>query len=184
MQTKNSPFLFFSSKLELKIVEQFLYYTFFRNQNTILIVDLFFKNFTQLNIKVLICCLFILDCLFVGNFFSIKITRYKIKREKRTAVTIRWSIDNMLFFHKLFMLILPKVIKDSIYIPSMNEPISSMVFTSNTILSMVPYLLNYRQFKKYFEFEKIILNFSFSLVSLKHNYILKNYLSYLGFLVI
>lgn len=184
MQVKASQSILLSSKLNLKLLTQFVYHNNSNLGFCALVIDIFFSNFTHLNIKLLICCLFVFDQLLGGRPFLLKLSRYKVKREKRTSLTIRWTINSLIFVYKLFMVLLPKISKDGVYLPTVGNVISRIKLNFSTILIFIPHLQNYRQFSKFFEFENIIISFSFSLLHLKHNLVLKNYLSYVGFLIV
>ena len=91
MKSKKNQHYFISLKLDSKIAEQLFFYTnnYLQNNKLKMTVDLLFNNFTYLNIKLLICCLFVLDQFIGCSHFLLKLAKYRIKREKRTALTVR-----------------------------------------------------------------------------------------------
>lgn len=183
---KSSSF-FISSKVRIRISEQFFFYTNIQSQKSISLrffIDLFFSNFTHTDIKLLICSFFLLDQIIGHNNFSLKFKKYKHKREKRVSLTIRWTVNQFSFFQNWFTVSLPKTPGLILYFNNLNNPVGNLCLSFKTILSMVPYLQNYKQFQKFFELKNPSLYFSFYLFNLKHNLILKNYLSYLGLFVI
>jgi len=184
MELKKNQYYFASFKLDSKLLEQFFFYmdTTCYSKKVKLTIDLLFNNFTYLNIKLLICCLFVLDQFLGDNNFSLKISKYRIKREKHTALIIRWTVDDFISVQNLFSTTFPKIVGNRVFIPRSNDVRNNLLVDFKGILSFFPYIKNSRVFYKFFENGYALIFFSFQILHLKHNLILKNHLSYLGFL--
>ncbi len=167
------------------IMEQFA----FSNNNISCIYSLkcvahmFFKKFQKKNIGLLICNLLIFEQI-TKNKLLIKVTKYRIRREKRISLIFRCSFNVIDMLSDIISKVQLKYIGIKSFNIDYNRLSNIFTFKLDKLVTLSEMIINSRIFIKYFEFANQFITFSIYNSFLKDLFFLRICLSYLGLLLL
>jgi len=187
-------FSVFSKKYARKLFsEQFNFYnpksllskTFF-NLESSTCID--FKVLNSSAVKPIIFLLFASEQGSGTSNFSFLLSKYKVNKERRISLSIRFPLPEDYIQQTLLPVILPKYSStesDPIFF-SLNSKTSPISFLLNSVVNISPYI-NTDKKKLLFHFfflKTFVFYYRLSFSSLKHNFLLRNCISYFGLLIL
>lgn len=148
------------------------------------VAQILFKRFKKKEIGLLICNLMIFELITQNNKLNIKVTRYRVRREKRVSLIFKCSFNVLDIISYIGNKIVSKCLGTNFFSIDYNRLSNTFTFKLDKLVTLSEIIINSRTFIKFFEFANQVITFTIYNSLLKDLFFLRICLSYLGLLLL